>query len=97
MARLFAGNGRGARRRAWRPTLDSIASHHAQFRARRTEFYHLAAGELLRRFDRVQVGNWIGLVPGAAEARKRNAKLIERLTGAPAPGAQAAGEGSASA
>lgn len=64
-------------------TLDQLAEQHRHFRARRTEFYHLAAGELLRGFDCVKIGNWIGLVPGAAAARKRNAKLIERLTGAP--------------
>lgn len=56
-------------------TLDQLAEVHRRFAARRTEFYHLAAGELLRRFDVVQIGNWTGL-PGAAAARARNAALI---------------------
>lgn len=56
-------------------TRDQLAELHRQFAARRTEFYHLAAGELLRRFDVVQIGNWTGL-PGAAAARARNAALI---------------------
>ena len=61
-------------------TLCQIVELHSRFKAIRTESYHLAAGELLGRFDTIRMGSWRGLNPRekAVAAKNRSGRPREK-------------------